>query len=56
MNFIRTLFGIFIPININADDIDEDFELEETIKVYSGNALDGGDVEEEKAYKRYSVS
>jgi len=46
MNFIRTLFGIFIPININADDIDEAGDdsdaMTAILEKYNGKAFHTG--------------
>jgi len=55
MDFIKIIVGIFFP-KVLEEDEDYDLELETTIDIYSGNAFDGGEVKEAKAYDRYSVS
>jgi len=55
MDFIKVILGIFFPSMLDEDE-DEDYELETTVDIYTGNAFDGGEVEEAKAYKRYFVS
>lgn len=58
MSLIEIIIGIFVPINNDNNDeqIEYELKMEETIEVYSGNALDGGEVKESKAYDRYSIS
>ena len=53
MELIKLIFGIFT----SSEEIDDEDEItvETTIKYYSGNALDGGEVEDEKAYNRYII-
>lgn len=59
MNLIEIIIGIFLPVsndNSNDEEMEYELEMEETIEIYSGNALDGGEVKESKAYDRYSIS
>ena len=57
MNLIQIIIGIFVPIKDDSDEeSDYELDMETTIEVYTGNALDGGDVKEAKAYDRYSIS
>ena len=54
MNFLRAIFGIFLPNNnsdeIGFGDIDEDYYLSEPDKNMTGDSLDGGDVYNEPDY------
>lgn len=57
MNLIQIIIGIFIPIKDDSDEeSDYELDMETTIEVYTGNALDSGEVKEAKAYDRYSIS
>ena len=57
MDFIKVILGIFFPSILDTNkDYELDLKLETTVDAYTGNAFDGGEVEESNAYDKYSVS
>ena len=54
MDFLRAIFGIFLPYNdedeIDFEVIDDDYYLSESYTKLTGDSLDGGDVYKEPDY------